>query len=151
ILSLFPDGSARAQDIAPAQPARVIVKLKTETSLLGFKALGVTERPAARALALGTRIGRTLRAGAAVSDSTQVISADGISSEELAQQLAQQGDVEYAVPDRRRYLVAAPNDPLYAGVTDPNGPAVGQWYLRAPSGVVKASIDVEPAWDITTG
>ena len=31
------------------------------------------------------------------------------------------------------------------------GPAVGQWYLRAPAGEVQSSIDVETAWNYTTG
>jgi serine protease len=152
LLSLFPDSAVRAQDtMAPAEPARVIVKFRTDAPSAAFKSLGAPDRPAARARMLGTRLGRPLRAGAAISDSTQVIAADGISSADLAQQLAQQSDVEYAVPDRRRQIVTAPNDPLYASIADPNGPAVGQWYLRAPSGAVKSPINVEPAWDITTG
>ena len=32
-----------------------------------------------------------------------------------------------------------------------NGPAVGQWYLRAPTGAVKSSLDIETAWSVTTG
>ena len=39
---------------------------------------------------------------------------------------------------------------LYAGVGGA-GPAAGQWYLRAPAGDVRSSINVEPAWDVTTG
>ena len=75
----------------------------------------------------------------------------GLTSAELAQRLAQEGDVEYAVPDERRHIVAAPNDPLYADGVPGNGPAVGQWYLRAPTGVITSSIDVEPAWEVTIG
>src|SRR5204862_3142534 len=47
--------------------------------------------------------------------------------------------------------LAASNDPLYAAGVPGNGPAVGQWYLRAPSGEVKSSIDIETAWNYTTG
>ena len=32
-----------------------------------------------------------------------------------------------------------------------DGPASGQWYLRAPEGEVVSSIDVGRAWDVTTG
>ena len=47
---------------------------------------------------------------------------------------------------------SAPNDPLYAdGQPVSPGPAVGQWYLRAPGGAVHSSIDVEAAWALTTG
>src|SRR5688572_5364026 len=48
--------------------------------------------------------------------------------------------VEYAELDRRRYLHAAPDDPLYAT----------QWYLQGPSAAPSA-IDAEHAWDATTG
>ena len=92
-----------------------------------------------------------MRSGASIADRTQVMFADGVSSEALAQRLAAQGDVEYAVPDRRKRRSTAPNDPLYAAGVGGNGPAVGQWYLRAPAGAVKSSLDVESAWQITTG
>src|SRR4029078_367286 len=45
----------------------------------------------------------------------------------------------------------APNDPLYATGSASRGPVAGQWYLRAPAGEVKASIDAETAWSATTG
>ncbi len=77
--------------------------------------------------------------------------ADGISSAELARRLARDADVEYAVPDERQRAFAAPNDPLYAEGLPGNGPAAGQWYLRAPAGDVKSSLDIETAWQVTTG
>ncbi|TMH08281.1 MAG: hypothetical protein E6H67_01670, partial [Betaproteobacteria bacterium] len=92
-----------------------------------------------------------MSAGSAVSDRSQVVFASGITSAELAQRLSLDSEVEYAVPDQRRHLVAAPNDPLYAAGPIGNGPAVGQWYLRAPTGAVQSSINVEPAWNVTTG
>jgi serine protease len=81
----------------------------------------------------------------------QVVFATGITSAELAQRLAREADVDYAVPDERRRAYAAPNDPLYAAGVAGNGPAVGQWYLRAPAGAVKSSLDIETAWRVTTG
>ena len=86
-----------------------------------------------------------------VGERTHVMLADGLSAQALAQRLAREHDVEYAVPDRRMRRHTAPNDPLYASVAGGNGPAAGQWYLRAPNGTVKSSIDAETAWAITTG
>ena len=78
-----------------------------------------------------------------------------MTSRELASRLARESDIEYAVPDQRRRRLAAPNDPLYlAGPAvggGAGGPAVGQWYLRAPAGEVQSSLDVETAWNYTTG
>ena len=66
-------------------------------------------------------------------------------------------DVEYAVPDRRKRIVAAPNDPLYAA-SGSVSPAVGQWYLRAPDAItptstttVVSAINAEGAWNFSGG
>lgn len=131
--------------------ARVIVKLKTQSALLRQQALTVAATRTLRAQALGQRLGIGLTAGAALSEHAQVVFANGITSGELAQRIARESDVEYAVPDERRRAFAAPNDPLYGAGVPGDGPAAGQWYLRAPGGAVQASIDVEPAWAITTG
>ena len=94
-----------------------------------------------------------LRAGAEVAERTHVVFASGMTSRELASRLAAESDIEYAVPDQRRRRLAAPNDPLYlagpAIVGGSGGPAVGQWYLRAPAGEVQSSLNVETAWDYT--
>ena len=131
--------------------ARVIVKLKADSPLLREQALSATAHEIGRAQALGQRLGLAMSAGSTVSERSQVVFASGITSAELAQRLALEGDVEYAVPDRRRHHFVAPNDPLYADGVAGNGPAVGQWYLRAPTGAVQSSINVEAAWSITTG
>jgi serine protease len=136
---------------AQAGAARVIVKLKADSPLLGRAALAVGEPTADRAEALGRRTGLALTAGSAVSDRAQVVFAPGLTSAELAQRLAREADVEYAVPDQRRRRAMAPNDPLYANGIGGTGPAVGQWYLRAPDGAVASAIDVEPAWAVTRG
>ncbi len=144
----------RAQTIGTVltdDPARVIVKLKADSSLLREQVLSATARDITRAQALGQRLGLAMSAGSMVSDRTQVVFASGITSAELAQRLALESDVEYAVPDQRRRHFVAPNDPLYADGVGGNGPAVGQWYLRAPTGAVQSSINVEPAWGLTTG
>ncbi|HVO90851.1 MAG TPA: S8 family peptidase [Casimicrobiaceae bacterium] len=131
--------------------ARVIVKLKSTSALLSAKAAAGTSAQGERAKALGAKIGLATTAGAAIADDTQVVFASGISSHDLAQRLQAQDDVEYAVPDERRYILAAPNDPLYAAGVPGNGPAVGQWYLRKPDAAVASSIDIETAWSVTTG
>ena len=80
---------------------------------------------------------------------------DGLSSAELAERLAREDDVEYAVVDQRRHISTAPNDPYYAVgppiIGSQGGPVVGQWYLRTPDATVSSSIDVETAWAITEG
>jgi serine protease len=134
-----------------ASQARVIVKFKPDSALLRKQALSVTEQHASQAQTLGRRTGLALRSGAGMAERTQVMFASGMSSEQLAARLAQESDIEYAVPDQRRFRTAAPNDPLYTAGPGSAGPAVGQWYLRAPAGAVKSSIDVEKAWAVTTG
>jgi serine protease len=144
----------QAQTIgAPAATggARVIVKLKADSPLLRKQVLSAAEERIGRAEALGRRLGLPMTAGAPVSGRMQVVFAAGITSAELARRLARESDVEYAVPDRRRFAFAAPNDPLYADGVPGNGPAVGQWYLRAPAGAVRSSLDVETAWNVTRG
>jgi serine protease len=131
--------------------ARVIVKLRADSPLASARALSAAAATAARADALGARLVLPLRAGAAVSEFAQVVFASGVTSAELAQRLAEEIDVEYAVPDERRWIVGAPNDPLYETGPSDGGPAAGQWYLRAPSGDVQSSLDMEAAWTVTTG
>jgi serine protease len=144
----------RAQTVADpltGGTARVIVKFKADSPLVREQALVATAHETIRAQTLGQRLGLAIGAGAAVSDRSQVVFASGITSDALAQRLALESDVEYAVPDQRRHLFAAPNDPLYADGVTGNGPAVGQWYLRAPTGAIRSSLGVETAWVITTG
>jgi serine protease len=136
---------------AEAGRARVIVKFKADSSPASAQALSATAAAAARAAALGARLGLSMSAGGSVSVFAQVVFASGITSIELAQRLSQESDVEYAVPDERRRIVGAPNDPLYAAGVPGDGPAAGQWYLRVPSAEVRSSLNVEAAWAVTTG
>ncbi len=157
--------SAPAATAAAAGNARVIVKVRADSLLGRMQALsvtnamtgtaaGTTAQLSERAHALGQRMGLALRAGASVADRTQVMFASGMTSEQLAQRLAAESDIEYAVPDQRRHLLVAPNDSFYATRAvsgGAGGPAAGQWYLRAPAGEVRSSLDVETAWNLTTG
>ena len=156
LLAPMTQRSADAQAMAsptsatPAR-ARVIVKFKADSVLLRKQVQSATERHSTQARALGQRVGMALEGGAGVTDRTQVVLATGVDSAELAARLAQEPDIEYAVVDHRRRAFAPPNDPLYGAGVPGNGPAVGQWYLRAPAGAVTSSLNVEAAWDITLG
>lgn len=149
----------------------VIVKFKPGAALTRQYALGsrseasvVRSMLAERATAMGARLGRPLQAGAAVGTDIQVLRASGISAAELAARLAADPDVEFAEPNERMRRTAAPNDPLYAqsaterrsnGTALQDGPASGQWYLRAPAATLAqgpvSSIDIEAAWARTRG
>lgn len=140
-----------------ASQARVIVKFRDSAPLLRAHALAATgtgtdvaSALAARASSLGARHGVALRAGAAMAERTQVVQAEGIGSRDLAARLAQDPEVEYAVPDRRVRRVAVPNDPFFT-TGDSGGPLSGQWYLRAPAGEVQSAINAVTAWDRHTG
>jgi serine protease len=147
----------RAPALAEAGTTRVIVKFKAGSSLLRVHALAagsareaVTTALDRRATALGTRHGLRLRAGAALADRVQVVQGDGVEARRLVALLGSDPDVEYAEVDRRVRRALVPNDPRFASVAG-NGPAVGQWYLKAPAGEVASSIDAVSAWDTTTG
>lgn len=131
--------------------ARAIVKLKADSPLVPRASISSGVQRPRHAKALGDRLGVTMVDGEALSERSQVIFASGITSAELAQRLARETDVEYAVPDERRHILTAPNDPLYANGVPGTGPTVGQWYLRAPSDTVASSINIEPAWSVTLG
>lgn len=147
---------------ATVERARVIVKFRPDAVTLRMHALSTrasrsetADAVTARANALGSRIGVPLRAGRALTPHSQVLHASSMSAVTLAQRLAVEPDVEYAVVDQRRKHFGIPNDPLY-GVGPPvtsntGGPVVGQWYLRAPTGDVTASINAIKAWELSTG
>jgi serine protease len=154
VLALLPwpnPAAAQGAASAPNPPARAIVKLAASSPILHPQVSTSVAERSRRARELGQRIGLVIDAGRGIAEHTQVVTASGISSEELARRLGRTGDVEYAVPDQRRYRLVAPNDPLYPDNVLGNSPASGQWYLRAPTGEVRSSIDIEPAWTITTG
>ena len=165
-------GSAPPSAAAANSSARVIVKYKADaiSQRKTIQSAGATPSAAAlanRAQTLSQRVGVPLRVGNGVGARAHVVFASGMTSEQLAQRLAADSDVEYAAPDRIRRRFAVPNDPFYATrpYNDPStpttgGPLVGQWYLKppgaagtvqSPSGTAPASINAQGAWDITTG
>ena len=181
LLAPWSSGGPLAQTVAAASfagptsgaaTARVIVKYKADAASLRktIQAAGATPAAtvlASRAQSLGTRLGVALSAGHSIGARSHVVAANGLTSDELAQRIARDADVEYAAPDRMRRRFAVPNDPFYASRPYNNpatptsgGPLVGQWFLKppgaagtivSPSGTAPASINAEGAWDITTG
>jgi serine protease len=153
---------APAAAASPTVKARVIVKYRAGSSLMQAQSQALTAAGGhlMQARALGQRIGLSLEPGRAVSDRSHVVTAVGMTSARLAARIAAEGDVEYAVADEKKHIVAVPNDPFYpsrnVGATS-GGPEVGQWYLKPPgpagtaARTAPAAINAEQAWDITTG
>jgi len=154
VTSMLPLSRAGAQTAIANDSARIIIKYKADSEVLRKEGVSAEAKRAEQAKALSARTGLALRAGADVSERSHVLLANGMTSEELAERLAAESDIEYAVPDRLRQPLTPTNDPLYLagpGVSGGiGGPAVGQWYLHAPAGDVQSSINVEPAWDIAS-
>ncbi len=167
LLLLVCAGTVCAQSAMAAAPVlspvegEVIVRFKPGAALLRAHPLAGRESAATaremmgrRASALGVRIGRSLEAGQATGERTQVMRATGMDAATLARRVAADPDVEWAEPNGRMRIQAAPNDPLYAATLPgvrPSGPDSGQWYLRAPTPTVGSSIDIEAAWLRTQG
>ena len=145
--------------VEPAGNGRVIVKFRERSSILSATRATANAAAAAgpqKAAVLGSRLGLALTDGRILGPRTQVLKSTGMNSTALAAAVANDADVEWVEVDQRRFIQAAPvNDPLYpdnlSTATAPNGPAAGQWYLRAPTTTVLSSINVEPAWVITKG
>ncbi len=153
-------GKAQPAAAAPAF-ARVIVKYRADSDLLKKQALTATGTRILQAHALGDRIGVALTAGIGITNRSHVVTASGLTSSTLAAKIAALEDVEYAVVDARKHIVAAPNDQYYAagppvGATK-GGPVVGQWYLKPPGpggtalNTAPSAINAEQAWDVATG
>ena len=140
-----------AASASAADAARVIVKFKTSTNAQAMSAASSTQAATHHAQALSQRTGLALTDGRVINSRLQVVRAAGLSSAQLAARLAKETDVEYAVVDERRHAAAAPNDPRYAAGQSASTPAVGQWYLRAPTSTVLSAINAEGAWTQATG
>jgi len=113
IIKLRPDGAT-----APGDAARRVAAL---TSRSGLKLL--THRPLTALIHV-----------------VHIETAADVSSAATLARLRADPEVEYAVPDERRYIHGAPDDPLYAG----------QWYLQTAAATPSA-VDALAAWSTTTG
>ena len=155
VLLLAQAGLAKAAE----PPARVIVTLKDDAPLLREQAMSLRQSASVVAAAaqrradrLAERAGVPLLTGVTISPRSQVVTAQGIDAATLARRLAADPEVLHAVVDQRRRALQIPTDPLYArGPVSGRGPDVGQWYLRAPAGDVRSSVNAEAAWGRITG
>ena len=141
----------RAPSVQPVETeARVIVKFKADSSVARAFAANPNAAHPMQAQTLSSRLGLQLNDGHALGARTQVLTAKGIGSRELAARLSAQSDVEYAEVDERMRAYAAPNDPLYRAALT-TSPTSGQWYLQAPNSTLVSAVNAEAAWAITTG
>ena len=147
-LCLIVAGSGAPAVAAEVNPVRTHGSSSTVTQQLILKLRGGTadtgeaaarERVAALASRTGVRLAAH-RPMTALMHAVRLEAASGKSAAALLAQLRADPEVEYAVPDERRYIHAAPNDPLYAQ----------QWYLQTAAATPSA-VDAVDAWSITTG
>ncbi|HYB65212.1 MAG TPA: hypothetical protein VEC59_08135, partial [Steroidobacteraceae bacterium] len=127
----------------PAAAAQqLIVKLRADTAAAAT-ALAQPSGARERIVALTSRSGVRLvahRPITALIHAVQVEPAMGESAAATLARLRADTEVEYAVRDERRYIHAAPNDPLYPQ----------QWYLQSAAATPSA-VDAFDAWATTTG
>ena len=136
---------------------RMIVKFRSASSagLAQIQSSATGEAAASAAVGkFAARAGVTVRETRVLPAGMHALRTELRAGESFTEQLARvraDPDVEFAVPDARRFPHAVPNDPLYAG----------QWYLQNGAYVASNSdptLNVQPsaihaqaAWDLTTG
>jgi serine protease len=124
---------------APATAQQLIIKLRAGAAASQAQAGVARERLAA----LFSRSGVRLVAHRPITALIHAVQVEPAAGESLAATLARlraDSEVEYAVQDERRYIHAAPNDPLYPQ----------QWYLQTAAATPSA-VDALDAWATTTG
>jgi len=148
-LTVTPAGAAEVNPVrthphaTPAAAAeQLIVKLRAGAAgtVTAEAQPGVARE---RIAALTARSGVRLVAHRPITALIHAVQVEAASGESLATTLARlraDPEVEYAVRDERRYIHAAPNDPLYPQ----------QWYLQSAAATPSA-VDALDAWAITTG
>ena len=150
-LGAMPAPHLSAQSPSPefavrSRTSRIIVKFSAphavaETNGVPAMRAASVARSAER---LSAAVGQSLSYASDISEQEQVLQlaapVDLAEAEAIAQQIAAQPGVEYAVPDQQRHTMLTPDDAFW---TD-------QWHYFAPS-TGDYGIDVEAAWDITTG
>lgn len=147
-----PTAGASAED---PEVARVIVKYRADSPLRRVQSAAAGESAAAPTPRHAARLSLAIRAplsdGRVLGPHTQSLRGQGLSSSELARRLSSLPDVEWAVVDERRRIHNLPNDALFAENQRTATPAVGQWYLRAPTAEAVSAINAVGAWTSTTG
>lgn len=112
--------------------ARVIVKFKDDDNFLR-RAAGLE-----RTKSLSARLGIQIAQGHEIATGFQVLTAKGMTSEQLAAQISQLDEVEFAEPDELRKINASTNDPVFNK----------QWYLQNTQA---SSSNFSAAWEMGTG
>jgi len=129
---------------APAAVGQdLIIKLRSAAPAGGSAAAAQPGIARARLAALAVRGAVRLvseRPITALIHAVRVETAAGESAAASLARLRADAEIEYAVPDERRYIHAAPNDPLYAQ----------QWFLQLAAATPSA-VDALDAWNTTTG
>jgi serine protease len=144
--SLWLAAAGHAQESNPARrlppnftddTSRVLVKLLGEVA----KGEQATQSASDKVAALAVRSRVALRGRRALGSSLHVLELDsGESTEAQLERLRADAEVEYVELDRRRFVHALPNDPLYTQ----------QWYQQV-NAATPSAIDAEHAWDVTSG
>ncbi|WP_051048871.1 S8 family serine peptidase [Ideonella sp. B508-1] len=143
-----------------ADTGRVIVKFRSNASALSSSRASAQSASAGSvgvqaASHMSARLGIALTDGRALSERMQVLKSSSLGSAALAQRLAQDSEVEWAVVDGRRFITSAtaPNDPLFPDNLSPSlsNLTAGQWYLRAPTSTYVSAINGPGAWAQATG
>ncbi|HXY96311.1 MAG TPA: S8 family serine peptidase [Steroidobacteraceae bacterium] len=125
-----------------AAAQQLIIKLRAEAAVTApaqAQPAGALERLAALTSRTGVRL-VAYRPITALIHAVRVEAAAGESPATTLERLRADTEVEYAVPDERRFIHAAPNDPLYPQ----------QWYLQSAAATPSA-VDALDAWAITMG
>jgi serine protease len=125
---------------------RVIVKLRQASRAQAQAAAGGEAAAAAvdasRIESLGRRVRLTVNGSRALGGGMHALAvspqAGGETAAETLARLQADSDVEYAVPDRRVYAHATPNDPRFSG----------QWFLASAQ---LSAVRAQGAWDTTVG
>jgi serine protease len=148
-----PPNPPRAPTATSAASHRVIVKLRSasnaarsSTAREQLQSAPATEEVAALAARNNLTLGRTRSILPGLHVMEIVPQSAGQSLQASLARLRADTAVEYAEPDQRRYITAAPNDPLYLATSG----ATGQWYLQT-SGSTPSAVDAIDAWSNTTG
>jgi len=125
----------------------------TPRMIVKFRSAGTTDRAQVQQSASGEaatnsvvtkfagRAGLAIRQARGLLGGMNVLRIDPRPGESFEQQLERvrsDADVEFAVPDERRFPHAIPSDPLYTG----------QWYLQ---NVQPSAINAQAAWDTSVG
>jgi serine protease len=134
----------------PGPVQQIIVKLRATEAAVTSGAVpevsSQTSQSQRRIVHLAVRSGLSLKDSRQLFDRTHVLqvepASDADSVSATIERLNADPDVEYALPDERRYIHAVPNDPLYS--------AGGQWYEHTDPATPSA-INAQAAWDYSTG